>query len=168
MLFDIIYSNMIKLFASDIDGTLTDGSMYYFENGNEGKRFCTYDSAGFQLLQNVGIICGLITSENMQLNQRRSDKMKLDFCLQGVQNKLNAVKYLCNKYDISLSEVAYIGDDVNDYEVLSQVGLAVCPFNAVNKIKSIPNIVQLKSVGGSGCIREFAEVICNLQFPDTL
>jgi len=149
----------IKLFLSDVDGVLTDSGMYYTENGDEFKRFCTYDGMGFQLLQEKGIKVGILTTEDRELNRRRAKKLGLDFDFHGLKNKLQLVKDLCKKENISLDEVSYIGDDVNCFDLLSNVGIAACPSNAVSKVKAIPNIIHLKKKGGDGVVRELAEEI---------
>ena len=149
----------IKIFLSDVDGVLTDAGMYYTENGDEFKKFCTYDGMGMQLLQNSGIKVGILTSEDKQLNRRRAKKLNLDFDFHGATDKLQIVKDLCKSENITLNEVAYIGDDVNCFELLSNVGIAACPENAMKKIKSIPNIIQLSKKGGEGVVRELVELI---------
>ena len=151
------FSN-IKLFLSDVDGVLTDAGMYYTESGDEFKKFCTYDGMGFQLLQKTGVKVGILTTEDKELNRRRAKKLGLDFDFHGAKDKLQIVKDLCINENITLSEVAYIGDDVNCFSLLSNVGIAACPNNAVDKIKAIPNIMQLKSNGGDGVVREFVEL----------
>ena len=85
--------------------------------------------------------------------------MGLDFDFHGVDLKLEFVKELCNKLEINLEEVAYIGDDINDKELLEAVGTAACPSNVRNSIKGIPGILQLNTPGGSGAVREFAEIL---------
>lgn len=155
--FKINFSN-IKLFLSDVDGVLTDAGMYYTESGDEFKKFCTYDGMGFQLLQKTGVKVGILTTEDKELNRRRAKKLGLDFDFHGAKDKLQIVKDLCINENITLSEVAYIGDDVNCFSLLSNVGIAACPNNAVDKIKAIPNIMQLKSNGGDGVVREFVEL----------
>ena len=149
----------IKFFFSDVDGVLTDGGMYYTENGDEFKKFCTYDGMGFQLLQRRGIKVGILTTEDRLINKRRAQKLGLDFDFHGAKDKLQIVKDLCKSENITLNEVAYIGDDVNCFELLSNVGIAACPENAVKKIKSIPNIIQLSKKGGEGVVRELVELI---------
>jgi len=149
----------IKIFLSDVDGVLTDAGMYYTENGDEFKKFCTYDGMGMQLLQNSGIKVGILTSEDKQLNRRRAKKLNLDFDFHGATDKLQIVKDLCKSENITLNEVAYIGDDVNCFELLSNVGIASCPENSMKKIKSIPNIIQLTKSGGEGAVRELVELI---------
>lgn len=152
-----IEKKQIKLFLADIDGTLTDSGMYYSENGDELKKFSTYDGKAFQLLREHGILTGIITSEKMALNRKRAEKLKLDYDFHGIQNKLDVVKKLCEKINISLSEVAYIGDDINDFELLSNVGICACPVNAVSEIKNISGIIKLTKKGGEGAVREFVE-----------
>ncbi len=149
----------IKLFLSDVDGVLTDAGMYYTESGDEFKKFSTYDGMGFQLLQKTGVKVGIITSEDRDLNRRRAKKIGLDFDFHGTKDKLQIVTDLCKKENIFLKEVAYIGDDVNCFELLSNIGFAACPNNAVEKIKLIPNIIQLEKNGGEGVVREFIELI---------
>jgi N-acylneuraminate cytidylyltransferase len=148
----------IKLFLSDVDGVLTDAGMYYTESGDEFKKFCTYDGMGFQILQKSGVKVGMLTTEDRELNRRRAKKLGLDFDFHGAKDKLQIVKDLCAKENITLNEVAYIGDDVNCFGLLSHVGIAACPNNAVAKIKAIPNIMQLERNGGDGVVREFVEL----------
>ena len=151
----------IKLFLSDIDGTLTDGGMYYSENGDELKKFNTRDGMGMGMLREKGIKVGIITSEDRELNQRRADKLKLDFFYQGKKNggKLAVAKEICEQMGITLHEVAYIGDDVNCIELLSAVGMAACPADADARVKAIPGIQVMTKKGGEGCVREFCETI---------
>ena len=149
----------IKIFLSDVDGVLTDAGMYYTENGDEFKKFCTYDGMGFNLLQETGVKVGILTTEDKELNRRRAKKLGLDFDFHGAKDKLQIVKDLCEKENVSLDEIAYIGDDVNCFELLSNAGVSACPMNAVSKIKSIPNIIQLEKNGGDGVVREFVELI---------
>jgi len=148
----------IKLFLSDVDGVLTDAGMYYTENGDEFKKFCTYDGMGFQLLQKTGVKVGILTTEDRELNRRRAKKLGLDFDFHGAKDKLQIVKDLCAAENITLDQVAYIGDDVNCFSLLSHVGIAACPNNAVDKIKAIPNIMHLERNGGDGVAREFVEL----------
>ena len=149
----------IKIFLSDVDGVLTDAGMYYTEKGDEIKKFSTYDGMAFKILQKRGVKVGIITTEDRQLNRNRAQKLSLDFDFHGADDKLKIVKELCKKQNINLNQVAYIGDDVNCFELLSNVGFPACPKNAVEKIKSIPNIIQLSQNGGSGVVREFVEII---------
>ena len=151
----------IKLVLTDVDGVLTDAGMYYTESGDEIKKFNTHDGMGLQLIRNKGIKTGIITSENTKMVERRFNKLKLDYLYQGKREggKLASVMEICEKEGISLSEVAYIGDDVNCFDLLSAVGLAACPANALDTIKNIPGMIQMKKKGGEGCVREFVEMI---------
>lgn len=149
----------IKIVFSDVDGVLTDGGMYYSENGDEMKKFSVYDGMAFRLLQEKGLKVGIITTEDRDLNRRRAKKLNLDYDYHGAQDKLKIISDLCTKDNIKLSEIAYIGDDINCLQLLSNVGVAACPTNAVEKIKRIPNIIHLSKRGGAGVFREFAELI---------
>ena len=149
----------IKLFLSDVDGTLTDGGMYYSESGDELKKFNTRDGMGFQLLREAGIKTGIVTSEDTKIVSDRAKKLKIDYLIQGEKGdgKLQAVKKLCNEIGISFNEVAYIGDDINCIKLLENVGYAACPADACDKVKKIPNIKVMQEIGG--CVREFIDSI---------
>ena len=148
----------IKIFLSDVDGVLTDGGMYYTESGEEFKKFNCYDGMGMKLLQEKGYKVGIITSEDKQINRNRARKLKLDFDFHGIKDKLKFMQEFCINENFKLSEIAYIGDDINCFDLLSNVGVCACPKNAVPKIKNIPNIKLLNSTGGNGAFREFAEI----------
>ena len=151
----------IKLFLTDVDGVLTDAGMYYSESGDELKKFNTHDGKGIELLRLAGIKTGIITSENTKLVERRAKKLKVDYLSQGRQGigKLQMAKEICEKEGISLQETAYIGDDVNCHELLTNVGMAACPANAVPAVKQIPGIILLEKEGGAGAVREFVQRI---------
>lgn len=153
----------IKLVVTDVDGVLTDAGMYYSENGDELKRFNTHDGMAFQLLRENGIKTGIVTSENTNIVANRAKKLKVDYLYQGKKHggKLEVVNLMCKAENITLDEVAYIGDDINCFELLSAVGFAACPSNALTKIKSINNIVHLEKKGGEGVFREFVSKILN-------
>jgi N-acylneuraminate cytidylyltransferase len=151
----------IKLFLSDVDGVLTDGGMFYSENGDELKKFNTRDGMAFQLLREAGIKTGIITSENTRIVENRGKKLKIDYLSQGKRNggKLLTAIDICKKEGVSLDEVAYIGDDINCFDLLSAVGFAACPSDAMHKIKEIPDIFVLQKKGGEGAVREFVELL---------
>ena len=155
----------VKLFGTDVDGVLTDAGMYYDNKGNELKKFNTQDGMSFKLLRENGIKSAIITSEDTNIVKNRSKKLNVDYLYQSVsgKNKLDVIKEICMKENIHLSEVAYIGDDINDLEALSVVGLAACPDNATKSIKNIENIFRLKKSGGNGAVREFVELILSNQ-----
>lgn len=149
----------IKLFATDVDGVLTDAGMYYSESGDELKKFNTHDGKALELMRARGIKTAIITSEQTQMVARRGAKLKVDYVYQGLQHlgKLGAIQEMCQKEGFQLDEVAYIGDDINCKEALENVGFAACPANALSDVKAVPNIIYLEKKGGEGVIREFYE-----------
>ena len=150
----------IKILLTDCDGCLTDAGMYYSEKGDELKKFNTKDGMGFKLLSEAGIKTGIITGENVELNQRRVDKLKLDYYEKGCTNKLEVIKKICETNSVTLEEVCYIGDDINDLEAIQKVGFGCCPHDAVNVIKENASYVT-EAKGGYGVIREVVELILN-------
>mgnify|MGYP003991495155 FL=1 len=154
-------SKIIKLFATDVDGVLTDAGMYYDNNGNELKRFNTHDGMAFKILKEKGIITAMITSEKTNIVKLRANKLQVDYLFQGVKGreKLEVLEKICIEKNMSLSEVAYIGDDINDYQALSSVGFPACPNNAITKIKNIEGIKHLSKSGGDGAVREFVDLL---------
>lgn len=157
----------IKLFLTDVDGCLTDGGMYYTAEGDTMKRFCVYDGMGMKLLQKAGIRCGILTSENSLIVRARAQKLQLDYLYLGVgsqvnpncQSKLAAAEEICREMGITLREVCFVGDDINDLDLLQAVGLACCPPNARPEVKVIAGIRVLKTPGGEGAIREVCDSI---------
>ena len=151
----------IRLFLTDVDGTLTDGGMYYGSDGTEFKKFNTRDGMGLQLLQRTGVKVGIVTSENTTINVNRARKLGLDYLKQSARDgsKLAAVNEICDEMGISLSEVAYVGDDVNCYDLLAAVGWAACPADACEKVRNIPGILILERRGGDACVREWIDMI---------
>ena len=152
---------LIKLFLTDVDGTLTDGGMYYSEKGDELKKFNTRDGMGIQILREAGVKTGIITSEDTKIVENRAKKLKVDYLRQSKRDggKVAAAQEICAELGISFDEVAYIGDDINCYELLSIVGLAACPADACKKVCDIPNILKMEKCGGEGCVREFIDLI---------
>ena len=162
-------SNMkkVKLFLTDVDGCLTDGGMYYGASGEELKRFCVYDGMGMVCLQQSGIPCGILTSENSAIVKARAEKLKLKYLYLGVGSKVNpncltklqAAQKICDELGISLADVCFVGDDINDVELLSAVGYPCCPPNARPEVKAITGIHILQTPGGQGAIRELCDEI---------
>ena len=125
---------------------------------DELKKFNTRDGMGFALLRNKGVITGIVTSENVDLNRRRAEKLKLDVLEAGCKDKVAAVRALCEKYNISLENVAYIGDDINDLDVIKMVGYGCCPSDAMPQVKEAAKYVT-NAKGGEGVIREIVDII---------
>ncbi len=147
-----------KLILTDIDGVWTDGGMYYDQTGNEWKKFNTYDSAGVLLAHKNNIPVGIITGETTEIVRRRAEKLKVDFLFQGVSDKLEVAKQLCERLSVELNEVAYIGDDLPDLELLTNVGWSAAPPNACKKVRErVSYVTELK--GGEGAFRDFVEYI---------
>ncbi len=153
----------IKMLLTDCDGCLTDGGMYYSEHGDELKKFNTRDGMGFALLKQKGIITGIITSENVELNRRRAEKLKLDILEAGCKDKVAAVRRICEERGVDLENVCYIGDDINDLEVIKMVGFGCCPADAMPKVREAARYVA-KAKGGEGVIREITQsrIISNM------
>ena len=119
-----------KLILTDIDGVWTDGGMYYDQTGNEWKRFSTYDGGGVKKAHDNGIPVGIVTAESTVIVENRAKKLKVDHVFQGVKDKLAEVSQFCATQGIDLSDVAYIGDDVGDLDLLKAVGFSAIPIGA--------------------------------------
>jgi YrbI family 3-deoxy-D-manno-octulosonate 8-phosphate phosphatase len=154
----MIQNMLPKLVLTDIDGVWTDAGMYYDQTGNEWKKFSTSDSAGILFCKLLDIPVGIITGEDTAIVKRRAEKLKIDYLFQGVDNKLSVAKGLCEQMGISLSEVAYIGDDLGDVQLLKSVGFSATPANAPKYIQEIVDFVTPTN-GGSGAFRSFVEEI---------
>lgn len=148
----------IKLVLTDIDGVWTDGGMYYDQGGIELKKYNTSDSAGVVFLRLLGIPMGIITGENTSIVTRRAEKLKISLVCLGIKNKLEMAQQICKEMDISLDEVAYIGDDLNDALLLQAVGFSAVPANASVYMDRFAQIRLTKS-GGEGAFREFVELL---------
>lgn len=151
----------VKLILTDIDGVWTDGGMYYDQQLNELKKFHTYDSAGVMLAHEYGIHVGIITGENTQIVKRRAEKLKIDYLFQGINDKLIVAQSICEKLQIKLSEVAYIGDDLGDIKLLKTVGYAGVPSSAPSYMQKYATI-SLQKGGGEGVFREFVESLLDV------
>ena len=145
-----------KLVITDIDGVWTDGGMYYSAEGDVMKRFCVKDGWGVIFLKKAGIPLAIMTGEDSPLVQKRADKLKLNYCFLGVQDKVACAESLCAKLGISLHDVAFIGDDLNDLPLLRRVGFSASPCNTPDYVKREVDFVA-KTHGGHGAFREFVE-----------
>jgi YrbI family 3-deoxy-D-manno-octulosonate 8-phosphate phosphatase len=151
----------IKMFATDVDGVLTDSGMYYSEQGDEMKKFSTRDGMGLVLLRNAGYELAIITSQDTKIVERRAAKLKITDLLQGVRDKVAAMEILMKRHSLKWEEVAYIGDDVNDLEVMKRVGLAATPSDATDENKKVAHYIAKKK-GGEGCVRELCDLLLTL------
>jgi YrbI family 3-deoxy-D-manno-octulosonate 8-phosphate phosphatase len=148
----------IKILLSDVDGVLTDGGMYYTVDGLVMKKFNVKDGMGTVLLKKNGFKVGVITSDTSMIAQVRSERLKLDFSYIGVMDKSIALREICEKENCSVKNIAYIGDDVNDLEIMKLVGFSACPKDAVSSVVEVSDYI-CKAKGGSGCLREIADLI---------
>ena len=152
----------IRLFATDVDGVLTDAGMYYTESGDELKKFNTRDGMGIKLLQRAGLITALITQEETKLVARRGEKLAIPEVHQRVFDKLSRLKDIAARYQIPLQDVAYMGDDVNDLETLQAVGFSATPADGTAAVrKAVDYVCRCK--GGEGAVREVVDMILAVQ-----
>lgn len=147
-----------KIVLTDIDGVWTDGGMYYSTSGNEFKKFNTYDSAGVLLCHSLKIPVGIISGENSLVILNRAKKLNVDFCYIGVANKVEIAKEIINKLQISFEDVAYLGDDINDINLLKLVGYPGVVNSAPEYVKQYAKYITIRK-GGEGAFREFVEYI---------
>ena len=151
----------IKIIISDIDGVLTDGSMYYNEKGEYMKKFNTRDGITKKFLERKLKVI-FITQEKSMINLQRAKKLKISKMYQGVLKKEDKLSDISKKFDVKLNEIAYIGDDLNDFEIMKKVGLSATPHDGVNEIKKIANYI-CKTNGGEGAFREFTDLIVDVK-----
>lgn len=152
----------IRLFATDVDGVLTDAGMYYSESGDEWKKFNTRDGMGIKLLQRAGLITAIVTQERTRLVARRAEKLAIPELHQGIMDKLTVVREMATRHGLTLRQVAYIGDDVNDIETLKAVGFSASPADGLPQVLRVVDYVCRKK-GGEGAVRELAEMILGAQ-----
>ena len=154
--------SQIRLFATDVDGVLTDAGMYYAESGDEWKKFNTRDGMGIKLLQRAGIITAIVTQERTKLVARRAEKLAIPELHQGVMDKLSCVREMAARHGLTLSQVAYVGDDINDLETLKAVGFSATPADGMPQVAAVVDYVCQKK-GGEGAVREIIEMILEAQ-----
>lgn len=150
--------SQIKLFAMDCDGVLTDAGMYYTETGDEMKKFNTRDGMGIGLLHRLGFYTAIITGENTTIVKNRAVKLGVHNVYQGVEDKVAIMERLLEKYNLTYDEVAYVGDDMNDIELLKKVKCSFSVHDAIENVKNQVRYVTTAS-GGNGAVREIADLI---------
>jgi YrbI family 3-deoxy-D-manno-octulosonate 8-phosphate phosphatase len=147
----------IKLLVLDVDGVLTDGGMYFTENGDQIKKFNTKDGLGIMRLQQTNVQVAFLSSGfTHSMVQKRAEMLGVSLCYVGQDKKLEVLSNWCSELAIDLNQVAYLGDDVNDLECIRKVGFSACPVNAVNAVKTEVDII-LSNKGGDGCVRNFID-----------
>ncbi len=149
----------IKLLLTDSDGVLTDGGVYYSDRGEELKRFNIRDGMGVARLRSVaGVEVGIVTGEFSASVKKRAEKLSIIEYHPGASDKVAVLKEIMDRKNLTAEEIAYIGDDTNDVEVMKLVGLSACPADALPFAKSVADYI-CQNNGGHGAFREFAEFI---------
>ncbi len=148
----------IKMIIVDVDGTLTDSGIYYDEVGNELKRFSTRDAAGFLTAKSAHIETMILTGRECKATLRRMEEMKVDHIYQNVSDKKQFLIQYMQENDVEKSQIAYIGDDINDIEVMKLVGFVGCPLDSCEEVKKMSNYIS-KLNGGYGAARDVIEHI---------
>ena len=152
----------IKWFFCDIDGTLTDGGVYYSPEGELLKRFSLRDGTGFFLLRQSGIKAGFITTENSPIVEQRAKKLKIDKYIFGTHRQVEAMKDFLAAEELTMDNVAFIGDELNDVKLLRACGLSFAVGDADHRAKEAADIVCEKT-GGHGAFREAVERLLGLK-----
>ena len=153
-----IDASKIKFIVLDVDGTLTDGGIYILESGEEFKKFNSKDGFGVQRAVQLGLLIGIIShSKSDAMIRKRADMIGVQKCYVGSAEKLGILKDWCEELELRLDEVAFIGDDLNDLEVIEAVGLSACPADSALGIIHVCDVV-LNKKGGEGCVREFLDM----------
>ncbi len=143
----------IKLIVTDIDGTMTDGSIYYGENGTEIKKFNVKDAAGILAAQAVGIECMFLTGRKSEAVERRANDLNVSLVFQGICNKGDFLKKYLSENGMANDSVMYIGDDLNDYQAIMVAGRSGCPYDAAGEIKQRCHYIS-DYKGGEGAVRD--------------
>ena len=148
----------LRLFATDVDGTLTDGGMYYTAEGEAMKRFDTRDAFGMNRLRQRGITLAIVTSEDSRIVIARARKLRIKHVYVGVAYKEQLMDEMLSELGMTWAEVAYIGDDLNDLPVIRRAGFSGCPRDATSDVLREVKYV-CRAPGGHGAVREFSDVI---------
>lgn len=156
----------IRLVLTDSDGVLTDNGVYYSAHGEEMKRFSIRDGMGVERLRNKGIATGIITGETSPSVVKRAHKLRITELHLGIKDKAHCLREILLRHQLLPNEVAFIGDDTNDVEIMHLVGLAACPADATDFARNVAHF-RCATPGGHGCFRELAEFIIASQTADS-
>ena len=148
----------IRLLLLDVDGVLTDGTLFYSDQGIESKGFNTQDGLGIRLVQQAKVMTGIITARTSHLVARRAEELDMEHIRQGAGNKLGEFKSILSDTGLKPYQVCYMGDDLIDLSLLTRVGLATCPANAVGDVKDVCHFIASRP-GGGGAVRETCDLI---------
>ena len=147
----------IKMLILDVDGTLTDGGVYIQEDGKQFKKFNSQDGLGIKLAMKAGIEVAIISHSLVtEMVTARANMLGMKYFYVGQRPKLEVLEEWQKGLNLDYQHIAYIGDDVNDLEIMEKVGFSACPANAIDQIKSIVNVILTKK-GGEGAVREFID-----------
>lgn len=152
----------IRLVITDVDGVMTDADMYYYEDRTKVKKFNMRDSSGVWLMKRAGISVGIITGDDSEMTIRRAKVIGMDFMFHRAFNKLACLEKYISENGYDANEVAYVGDDLNDYCLIGRVGLFFTVANANESIKNKADFV-LQTKGGQGALREVAHILLTRQ-----
>lgn len=148
----------IKLLVIDVDGVMTDGGMYFTESGDQFKKFNTKDGMAIIHLTKSDFQVAIISSGfKGEAVTRRAEMLGIQHCSVSRAPKMETLGVICDELNIGLENVAMIGDDINDLEVMRNIGFSACPKDAVNAIKSQVDVI-LENKGGQGCVRELIDL----------
>ncbi|BDU49616.1 KdsC family phosphatase [Haliovirga abyssi] len=148
----------IKLIVLDVDGTLTNGTIYIGNSGEELKGFNVKDGFAIVKAQKVGYKFAIITGRKSVIVEKRAKELSINEIHQGIENKRDKLKEVLDKYNMNMKNVAYIGDDINDLPAMKDVGLVGVPYDGAQEVKKISDFISSKK-GGQGAVREFIEYI---------
>jgi len=154
----------LKAIALDVDGVLTDGSVWWGPDGAEWKRFSFADIMGVSLARKAGLAVTLISGEDSPLVDRFAAKLHLADISKGCKDKAAALRAFAERQGFDLSEICFMGDDVNDLSAMRLAGLAAAPADARPAARSQADLVTLAS-GGNGAVRELVEMVLSGQLP---
>lgn len=144
---------MIKYWVIDVDGTMTDSTVYYDELGNELKKFSVKDAAGMFAAQTCGMLLVIVTGRKCEATRRRMEELKVDFLFQGVKDKYNFLYNFFEKEKVPKEQIGYIGDDLNDLLPMRLAGYVACPKDACDEVRDIADYVSGLE-GGRGAVRD--------------
>ena len=152
------YLTQIKLVAFDVDGVLTDGVIYYGPQGDFIKGFSAHDGMGISLARIGGLKTALVTGRRTPMVEERAKDLQIDYVIQDAKDKLSEMRKLCEQMNIKLEEVSYMGDDLNDANLVEHVGLGAAPCDGCEEVRRGAAFVSAYA-GGHGAVRELVEYI---------
>lgn len=155
--FESLATQNITFLVLDVDGVMTDGGMYYTESGDQFKKFNTKDGMAVKIVLEKGINVAFLSSGNTKhIIQNRAKTLGVERVYVGLRPKIEVLKEWCAELNITMENVAYVGDDINDLEIFDAVAFSGCPADAVEAVKLKANVILTRN-GGDACVREFVD-----------